>query len=86
MNADSRWTTQTFEASDEPVIAYALDDCTGPPYPVLAIAPGGGPIHSVQTIARCRNRVPGCEFVVYEGLPHNITDTAPRRCAEDLKR
>ena len=29
---------------------------------------------------------PDVEFVVYDGLPHNITDAAPDRCAEDLRR
>jgi hypothetical protein len=24
--------------------------------------------------------------VVYDGLPHNITDAVPDRCAEELKR
>jgi hypothetical protein len=24
--------------------------------------------------------------MVYEGLPHNITDAVPDRCANDLKR
>ena len=33
-----------------------------------------------------RNQLPGCEFIVYEGLPHNITDAVPDRCAEELKR
>ena len=30
--------------------------------------------------------IPDCEFVVYEGLPHNITDAVPDRCAQELKR
>jgi pimeloyl-ACP methyl ester carboxylesterase len=25
-----------------------------------------------------------CQFVVYEALPHNITDAVPGRCASDL--
>jgi hypothetical protein len=31
-----------------------------------------------------KKHVPHCDFVVYEGLPHNITDSVPERCAEDL--
>jgi pimeloyl-ACP methyl ester carboxylesterase len=54
--------------------------------PVLAIAPGGDPIHPVENYRALPDRIPGCEFIVYDGLPHNITDAAPDRCAEDLKR
>ena len=54
--------------------------------PVLAVAPGGDPIHTVDNYRALPDRIPGCEFIVYEGLPHNITDAVPDRCAEDLKR
>jgi hypothetical protein len=33
-----------------------------------------------------RDRVPKVTFVVYHGLPHNITDAVPDRCAEELHR
>ena len=33
-----------------------------------------------------RDRVPDVEFVVYHGLPHNITDAVPDRCAQELLR
>jgi pimeloyl-ACP methyl ester carboxylesterase len=54
--------------------------------PVLAIAPGGDPIHPVDNYRALPDRIRDCEFIVYEGLPHNITDAVPDRCAEDLKR
>jgi 3-oxoadipate enol-lactonase len=54
--------------------------------PVLAIAPGGDPIHPVENYRALPDRIPGCEFIVYESLPHNITDAVPDRCAEELKR
>lgn len=54
--------------------------------PVLAVAPGGDPIHTVNNYRAVADRVANCEFIVYEGLPHNITDAVPDRCAEDLKR
>jgi 3-oxoadipate enol-lactonase len=54
--------------------------------PTLAIAPGGDPIHPVANYRALQDRIPGCEFVVYEGLPHNITDAVPDRCAQDLRR
>jgi hypothetical protein len=31
-------------------------------------------------------RIANCEFVVYDGLPHNITDAVPDRCAKDYRR
>lgn len=54
--------------------------------PTLAIAPGGDPIHTVEQYEMVRDRIPNCEFIVYEGLPHNITDAVPDRCAEDYRR
>ena len=33
-----------------------------------------------------QERIPDCEFIVYEGLPHNITDAVPDRCAQDYRR
>jgi hypothetical protein len=40
----------------------------------------------VENYRALPDRIPACEFVVYEGLPHNITDAVPDRCAQDLKR
>ncbi len=63
-----------------------IDDLHRIRCPVLAIAPGGDPIHPVDNYRALPDRIPGCEFIVYEGLPHNITDAVPDRCAQDLKR
>ena len=54
--------------------------------PTLAVAPGGDPIHSIDHYRALPEKIPDCEFVVYEGLPHNITDAAPDRCAQDYGR
>ena len=54
--------------------------------PTLAVAPGGDPIHTVDHYRVLQEKIPDCEFVVYEGLPHNITDAVPDRCAQELKR
>jgi pimeloyl-ACP methyl ester carboxylesterase len=51
--------------------------------PTLAVAPGGDPIHTVDHYRALPERIPRCEFVVYDGLPHNITDAVPDRCARD---
>jgi pimeloyl-ACP methyl ester carboxylesterase len=54
--------------------------------PVLVVVPGADPIHPVDDYLLIKRQIPDCEFVVYEGLPHNITDAVPDRCAEELKR
>jgi pimeloyl-ACP methyl ester carboxylesterase len=54
--------------------------------PTLAVVPDHDPIGSISQYDVLRERIPQCEFIVYEGLPHNITDAAPDRCAEELHR
>ena len=54
--------------------------------PTLAVAPGGDPIHTLDHYRALPEKIPDCEFVIYEGLPHNITDAAPDRCAADYRR
>ena len=54
--------------------------------PVLVVVPGADPILSVDNYMLIKRQIPDCEFVVYEGLPHNITDMVPDRCAEELRR
>jgi pimeloyl-ACP methyl ester carboxylesterase len=54
--------------------------------PTLSVVPDHDPISSMAQYEVLRDRIPNCEFVVYSGLPHNITDAAPERCALDLKR
>jgi pimeloyl-ACP methyl ester carboxylesterase len=54
--------------------------------PMLAVVPDHDPISSMAQYELIRDRVPDVDFVVYHGLPHNITDAVPDRCAEDLRR
>ncbi len=54
--------------------------------PVLCVVPGADPIHTVDEYRVIEQAVPDCEFIVYEGLQHNITDAVPDRCARDLHR
>lgn len=54
--------------------------------PTLAVVPGADPIHAVDEYRVLERTIPRCEFVVYDGLPHNITDAVPDRCALELKR
>ena len=54
--------------------------------PMLNVVPGHDPLGSLDQYEVYRKHVPHCELIVYEGLPHNITDSVPERCAEDLLR
>lgn len=54
--------------------------------PALAVVPSGDPLHTMEQYTILKERIPDCEFVVYEGLPHNITDAVPDRCAAELAR
>ena len=54
--------------------------------PMLNVVPGHDPLGAPGQYEVYKRHVPHCEFIVYEGLPHNITDSAPERCAEDLLR
>ncbi|HEX2825906.1 MAG TPA: alpha/beta hydrolase [Burkholderiales bacterium] len=52
--------------------------------PMLNVVPGHDPLGSLEQYSVYARLVPQSELVVYEGLPHNITDSVPERCAEDL--
>ena len=52
--------------------------------PMLAVVPDHDPICSMAQYEVIRERMPNIEFMVYRGLPHNITDAVPDRCAEEL--
>lgn len=54
--------------------------------PTMVVAPGADPIHLIDEYQLLRREIKQCEFIVYEGLPHNITDTVPDRCAKELLR
>jgi 3-oxoadipate enol-lactonase len=62
------------------------DDLPKIPCPMLAVVPDHDPISSMAQYEVIRDRVPGVKFIVYAGLPHNITDAVPDRCAEELHR
>src|SRR5262249_18467789 len=54
--------------------------------PALAVVPDHDPISSMAQYEVLRERIPDVEFIVYRGLPHNITDAVPDRCAQELAR
>ncbi|MDB5921811.1 MAG: cpo [Betaproteobacteria bacterium] len=51
--------------------------------PTLAVVPGADPHIALEQYEALR-QIPRCEFVVYEGLQHNIVDAVPERCAGAL--
>jgi 3-oxoadipate enol-lactonase len=53
--------------------------------PTLVVVPGGDTVGTKAGYELFR-RIPNVEYVVYEGLAHNITNGAPERCANELRR
>ena len=54
--------------------------------PMLNVMPGHDPLGTQTQYEVYKTHVPHSEYIWYEGLPHNITDSVPERCAEDLLR
>jgi pimeloyl-ACP methyl ester carboxylesterase len=52
--------------------------------PTLVVIPGAETVGSLANYESFR-RLADVEFRVYEGLPHNICDAVPDRCAADLR-
>ena len=54
--------------------------------PMLNVMPGHYPLGTRAQYEVYMKHVPQSEYIWYEGLPHNITDSVPEQCAEELKR
>jgi pimeloyl-ACP methyl ester carboxylesterase len=52
--------------------------------PTLLVMPGAETVGSTLNYEIMRAKIPDCELITYEGLPHNICDIAPDRCAADI--
>jgi len=52
--------------------------------PILVVIPGGETVGSIQNYQPFR-KLRDVEIKVYDGLPHNICDAVPDRCAEDVR-
>ncbi len=52
--------------------------------PTLLVAPGAETVGSFAAYESMRTRIPDAELIAYEGLPHNICDAVPDRCADDV--
>ena len=52
--------------------------------PTLVVMPGRETVGSTRNYDVMRERIPDVKFVTLEGLPHNICDSAPERCADEV--
>ena len=61
-----------------------MDDLPRIPCPTLLVAPGAETVGHAGNYAKMRQRIPDAELITYDGLPHNICDIVPDRCAADI--
>ena len=54
--------------------------------PTLAVIPHPDPLGTPDQYEVVKKKIRNCEYVVYEGYPHNITDSVPEKCASELLR
>jgi pimeloyl-ACP methyl ester carboxylesterase len=52
--------------------------------PTLLVAPGAETVGHADNYEKMRERIPDAELIGYPGLPHNICDIVPDRCAADV--
>ena len=52
--------------------------------PTLLVMPGAETVGGTENYQIMRAKIPDCELIAYEGLPHNICDIVPDRCAADI--
>lgn len=52
--------------------------------PTLVVMPGGETVGSTRNYEPMRERIPDVRLVSYAGMPHNICDADPDRCAADV--
>jgi pimeloyl-ACP methyl ester carboxylesterase len=52
--------------------------------PTLLVIPGAETVGSVHSYDVMRDRIPDVELIAYEGLPHNIGEAVPERCAAEV--
>lgn len=61
-----------------------MDDLRRIQCPTLLVAPGAETVGHGDSYEKMRQRIPDCELISYPGLPHNICDIVPDRCAADV--
>ena len=52
--------------------------------PTLLVIPGAETVGSIKNYDVMRERIADVQLIAYEGLPHNIGEAVPERCAEDV--
>jgi pimeloyl-ACP methyl ester carboxylesterase len=52
--------------------------------PTLVVYPGAETVGSTHNYDAMRERIADVEMISYEGMPHNICDSLPDRCVEDV--
>ncbi len=52
--------------------------------PTLIVMPGAETVGGTENYDVMRETIPDVEFLAYEGMPHNICDAVPDRCAADV--
>jgi 3-oxoadipate enol-lactonase len=52
--------------------------------PTLIVYPGAETVGSARVYDEMAARIPDVEMISYEGMPHNICDSLPDRCVEDV--
>jgi pimeloyl-ACP methyl ester carboxylesterase len=52
--------------------------------PTLLVAGGAETVGHVGAYETMRDRIPHATLILYEGLPHNVCDIVPERCAADV--
>jgi pimeloyl-ACP methyl ester carboxylesterase len=61
-----------------------MDELPGIQCPTLLVMPGAETVGSTRNYEIMRAKIPDCELITYESLPHNICDIVPDRCAADI--
>ena len=61
-----------------------MDDLPRIKCPTLLVVPGAETVGHAGNYDKMRERIPDCDMVSYPGLPHNICDTVPERCDDDI--
>jgi pimeloyl-ACP methyl ester carboxylesterase len=61
-----------------------MDALPGIKCPTLLVVPGAETVGSAHNYELMQERIPDCKLIAYEGLPHNICDIVPDRCAADI--
>jgi pimeloyl-ACP methyl ester carboxylesterase len=52
--------------------------------PTLIVYPGAETVGSARAYDAMAARIPGAETISYPGMPHNICDSLPDRCVDDV--